>query len=103
MSIASPRAVTSTSPRIPQIRRYQNWLREKHGLSFESYHDLWRWSTTEIEAFWQSIWDYLDLQSPTPHTAVLERNVMPGARWFPGAQTSYARQVLRHVGPAHAP
>ncbi len=88
--------------RIPQIRRYQNWLREKHGLAFESYHELWRWSTTELEAFWQSIWDYLDLQSPTPHSAVLERNVMPGARWFPGAQTNYARQVLRHVEPAHA-
>ena len=102
MSIVSPRAITSTSPRVSQIRRYQNWLREKHGLSFDSYHDLWRWSTTEIEAFWQSIWDYLDLQSPTPHTAVLERNVMPGARWFPGAQTNYARQVLRHVEPAHA-
>lgn len=102
MSIVSTRAVPSPSPRVPQIRRYQNWLFEKHGLSFDSYHDLWRWSTTEIEAFWQSIWDYLDLQSPTPHTAVLERNVMPGTRWFPGAQTNYARQVLRHVEPAHA-
>ncbi|MBY4597685.1 acetoacetate--CoA ligase [Ottowia caeni] len=105
-SPANPRSVASNTPgtpsRIPQIRRYQNWLREKHGLSFQSYHDLWRWSTTDLEAFWQSIWDYLDLQSPTPHTAVLERNVMPGAKWFPGAQTNYARQVLRHVDPAHA-
>ncbi len=92
----------STTTRTPQIRQYQHWLREQHGLSFESYDDLWRWSTTEIEAFWQSIWDYLDLQSPTPPTAVLERNVMPGAKWFPGAQTNYARQVLRHVEPAHA-
>jgi acetoacetyl-CoA synthetase len=33
---------------------------------------------------------------------VLEKNVMPGAKWFPGAQANYAQQVLRHVGPAHA-
>ena len=103
---ATARFMVNTAPgtpvRIPQIRRYQNWLREKHGLSFQSYHDLWRWSTTDLEAFWQSIWEYLDLQSPTPHTAVLERNVMPGAKWFPGAQTNYARQVLRHAEPAHA-
>jgi acetoacetyl-CoA synthetase len=26
---------------------------------------------------------------------------MPGAKWFPGAQTNYAHQVLRHVQPAH--
>jgi acetoacetyl-CoA synthetase len=56
---------------------------------------------TELDAFWQSIWDYFDFQSPTPHTAVLANNVMPGAKWFPGAQTNYAHQVLRHVQPAH--
>ena len=89
-------------PYVPQIRRYQQWMAEHHGLSFESYDALWRWSTTDLDAFWQSIWDYFDLRSPTPHTAVLERNVMPGARWFPGAQVNYAQQVFRHVAPAHA-
>ena len=88
--------------RLPQIRRYQNWLRDTRGLSFDSYHDLWRWSTTDLDAFWRSVWDYFDLQSPTPPTAVLERNVMPGAVWFPGAQTNYAHQVFRHVQPADA-
>ncbi len=87
---------------LPQIRLYQNWLRDERGLSFDTYNDLWRWSVTELDAFWQSIWDYFDFQSPTPHTAVLANNVMPGAKWFPGAQTNYAHQVLRHVQPAHA-
>jgi acetoacetyl-CoA synthetase len=65
---------------FPQIRLYQDWLARERGLRFDSYDALWRWSTTELEAFWQSIWDYFDLRSPTPHTAVLEQNVMPGAR-----------------------
>ena len=97
-------AVAPAKPfaRVPQIRVYQNWLRETRGLHFESYHDLWAWSTTELDAFWQSIWDYFEVQSPTPHSAALARNVMPGAEWFPGAQLNYARQVLRHVGPAVA-
>ena len=94
---------TSTAPPyIPQIRLYQNWLRDRHGLVFDSYDDLWRWSTTELDAFWQSIWDYFGLQSPTPHGAALARNAMPGAQWFPGAQVNYARQVLRHADAAHA-
>ena len=93
---------SSTPPFVPQIRLYQNWLRETRGLSFGHYDDLWRWSVTELDAFWQSIWDYFDLQSPAPHTAVLEKNVMPGARWFPGAQVNYAQQVFRHVEPALA-
>jgi acetoacetyl-CoA synthetase len=92
----------TTPPYIPQIRRYQNWLRDQRGLQFDSYDALWRWSTTELDAFWQSVWDYFDIQSPTPHTAVLAKNTMPGAQWFPGAQVNYARQVLRHVDAAHA-
>ncbi len=91
-----------SAPYIPQIRLYQNWLREQRGLSFDSYDALWRWSTTELDAFWQSIWDYFDLQSPTPHSAALAENVMPGARWFPGAQVNYVQQVFRHVEAAHA-
>ena len=89
-------------PHIPQIRLYQNWLREKRGLSFDSYDALWRWSTTDLSAFWQSVWDYFDLRSPTPYRAVLAEAKMPGAKWFEGAQFNYARQVFRHVDKAHA-
>ena len=92
----------TTPPFVPQIRRYQQWLHDTRGLQFADYDALWRWSTTELDAFWQSIWDYFDLQSPTPHTAVLGKNTMPGAQWFPGAQFNYARQALRHVDAAHA-
>jgi acetoacetyl-CoA synthetase len=91
-----------TAPYVPQIRLYQQWLAEQRGLRFDSYDALWRWSTTDLEGFWQSIWDYFDLQSPTPHTSVLERNVMPGAPWFIGARVNYAQQVFRHVQAAHA-
>ncbi|WP_287965681.1 acetoacetate--CoA ligase [Diaphorobacter sp.] len=89
-------------PYAPQIRRYQDWLQAQHGLRFDDYDALWRWSTTDLDAFWQSVWDYFDLQSPTPHSAVLAKNLMPGAQWFPGAQVNYARQVLRHVDAAQA-
>ncbi len=92
---------TNPPAHIPQIRLYQQWLADQRGLHFDNYDALWRWSTTDLDAFWQSIWDYFDVRSPTPHTAVLERNVMPGARWFPGAKVNYAQQVLRHVQPAH--
>ncbi|MDQ3272915.1 MAG: acetoacetate--CoA ligase, partial [Pseudomonadota bacterium] len=91
-----------SAPHIPQITLYQTWLRETRGLSFESYDALWRWSVTELDAFWQSIWDYFDLQSPTPRSAVLAANRMPGASWFPGAQFNYAQQVFRHVDKAAA-
>jgi acetoacetyl-CoA synthetase len=87
---------------VPQIRLYQDWLRSQRGLAFDSYQQLWEWSVGDLETFWQTVWDYLRLESPTPHRRVLADARMPGARWFEGAQVNYARQVLRHVQPAHA-
>ncbi|HEY5207491.1 MAG TPA: acetoacetate--CoA ligase [Roseiarcus sp.] len=88
------------APYVPQIRLYQDWLRERHGLSFSSYEHLWRWSVTDQDSFWQSIWDYDGVRSPTAHTAVLADGRMPGATWFPGAQVNYAKQVFRHADAA---
>ena len=91
-----------TAPYVPQIRLYQAWLREQRGLAFATYDELWRWSTADLPAFWQSVWDYFDLQSPTPARSVLAEDRMPGARWFEGARFNYAHQLLRHVDAAEA-
>ena len=91
-----------TAPYIPQIATYRQWLKDRLGLAFTSYEEMRQWSVGDLEAFWQSIWDYFDLQSPTPHHAVLNNRKMPGAVWFPGASVNYAHQVLRHVAAADA-
>lgn len=87
---------------IPQMKLYRDWLARERGLAFTDYEEMWRWSVADLEAFWRSIWDYHDLTSPTPWTKALTKEQMPGAMWFDGAQVNYARQVLRHVEPAHA-
>jgi acetoacetyl-CoA synthetase len=91
-----------TAPYIPQISLYRRWLKDQRGLSFSNYEEMRQWSVGDIDAFWQSIWDYFDLRSPTPHSAVLAQRKMPGAVWFPGASVNYARQVMRHVAAADA-
>jgi len=85
----------------PRIASYQRWLQQTRGLQFADYDALWRWSTTDLRGFWQSMWDWFGIESPTPHRTVLEAEVMPGAKWFPGAQLNYARQVLRHADAVH--
>lgn len=87
---------------IPQIRLYQDWLRDERGLAFETFADLRCWSVTDVEGYWRSIWDYHDLRSPTPFAKALGREAMPGAAWFEGATLNYAAQVLRHAQAAHA-
>ena len=80
-----------TAPYVPQVRLYTQWLEKHHGLKFEDYQAMWRWSVTELDQFWGTMWEYLDLQSPTPHSAVLAKNTMPGAVWFPGAKVKIGR------------
>ena len=90
-----------------QITRFTDWLARERGLQFDAtntsgYDALWRWSVTDLRAFWGAVWDYFGLQSPTPYTAVLEAEVMPGARWFEGAQVNYAQHLFSHADAAHA-
>jgi len=92
----------STARPKPQLRLYQEWLATQLGLHFKSYHDLWLWSVSDLEAFWRSIWAYDAIESPTPFEAALCVDRMPGAVWFKGAQVNYARHVFRHADAAQA-
>src|SRR5271163_81887 len=95
----SPMPIT---PPMTQMRRYQTWLSANYGLSFKDYEALWRWSVTDIETFWRSIWNFDQIQSPTPFEAALCVDRMPGSVWFKGAQVNYARHVFRHIESAAA-
>ena len=95
------------SAREHHITRYTRWLAKERDLHFdagtvEGYDALWRWSVTDLPAFWGSIWDHFGMSSPTPFSTVIEADVMPGARWFPGAQVNYAQHLFSHADAAHA-
>ena len=48
-----------------KIVHYQHWLKTAQGLSFGDYASLHRWSIADLPAFWESIWDYFEIQSST--------------------------------------
>ena len=76
------------------LTRYLRWLESERGLRFDGYDDLWRWSVTDLEAFWGSIADYFKVRFHAPPERVLANRAMPGALWFPGAQLNYAEHAL---------
>ena len=77
-----------------KITKYSEWLSAR-GRKFESYDELWRWSVSDLEGFWTSIWDYFDVESPNPHGKALGKKTMPGAEWFPGTNVNIARHMFR--------
>ncbi len=84
------------------MQLFREWLKRERDLPFTCYQAMWEWSTSDLAGFWGSIWDYHDVRSPTPFSAVLDEETMPGAKWFDGAKVNYARQVFDHVEAAHA-
>jgi acetoacetyl-CoA synthetase len=76
------------------ITRYLHWLRDRRGLRFASYDELWRWSVDDLDGFWTSIWEFFEVGGPAPSPALAERR-MPGASWFPEATLNHAELSLR--------
>jgi len=81
------------------VTAFTGWLGRERGLHFDGYRDLWRWSVTDLEGFWQAVWDYFGIAASSPPARVLGRRAMPGAQWFPGARLNYAEHVLRNERP----
>jgi acetoacetyl-CoA synthetase len=81
------------------VTAFARWLSRERGLDFAGYDALWHWSVTDLDGFWQAVWDYCDIEASVPPTAVLGARTMPGADWFPGARLNYAQHVLRRERP----
>ena len=78
-----------------RLASYMRWLAANRGLKFDNYDALWQWSVDELEVFWQSIWDFFDVQADGASDPVLGASAMPGAQWFPNARLNYAEHVFR--------
>jgi acetoacetyl-CoA synthetase len=81
------------------LTAFTTWLGTERGLRFAGYRDLWRWSTSDLDGFWQAVWDYSGIEASAAPERVLGRRSMPGAEWFPGAHLNYAQHVLRNERP----
>jgi acetoacetyl-CoA synthetase len=81
------------------VTAFTRWLARERGRDFDGYHALWRWSVTDLDGFWQAVWDYCGIEASAAPSAVLGRRAMPGASWFPGARLNYAQHVLRRERP----
>ncbi|MDQ6682727.1 MAG: acetoacetate--CoA ligase [Chloroflexota bacterium] len=78
-----------------RVGAYLRWLEAERGLRFADYDELWRWSVTDLGAFWQSIWDHFGVVSSSPPSAAIGRHEMPGTTWFPGSRLNWAEHALR--------
>ncbi|MDB5864923.1 MAG: acetoacetate--CoA ligase [Betaproteobacteria bacterium] len=71
-------------------------VRERYGADVPDYAALHRWSLAEPERFWTALWSYCGVIGDTAgDTVVVDKERMPGAKWFPGARLNFAENLLR--------
>ncbi len=75
---------------------FMNLVNERHGLALQAYADLWKWSVEQLEDFWVAVWDFTGVLAESRGERVLvDRDRMPGARFFPDARLNFAENLLR--------
>ena len=79
------------------ITSYMIWLEKERGLRIQSYSELWAWSVTALGDFWESIWDYFDVETTQGYSSALEDKKMPGSNWFTNAEINYAKHIFRNA------
>lgn len=78
------------------IQDYLFWLEENYSYSFEEYDDLWDWSVSASDEFWESILEYFRVLYDGKYTNVKSGNKMYETSWFEGIKLSYAEHIFRN-------
>ncbi|MGB5893617.1 MAG: acetoacetate--CoA ligase [Ignavibacteriaceae bacterium] len=78
------------------ITKFIEFVNKEFGISISDYSGLYNWSVTEIEKFWQALWNYSGIIHSKNYDKILDKRKMPGAKWFEGAELNFAENLLRY-------
>ncbi|MCX7154929.1 MAG: acetoacetate--CoA ligase [Rhodocyclales bacterium] len=70
----------------------KRWNRRLASADFQALH---AWSIEYPEEFWASVWEFGEVRGEMGSTVVIDRERMPGAKWFPEARLNFAENLLR--------
>ncbi|GAA4925499.1 acetoacetyl-CoA synthetase [Actinomycetospora succinea] len=83
-----------TTVRDARITAFAQRAASEHGVTVDTYEQLWAWSTSDPRAFWGTAVDFLGVRFHDAPREVLGAETMPGAEWFPGSTLNYAEHAL---------
>ncbi len=75
---------------------FMNQVNETFHKNFTTYPELWEWSVENLEDFWATTWDFIDIKASQPYETAIDDPVkMPGARFFVNTKLNFAENLLR--------
>ncbi len=84
------------------LTRFMGEVRTSAGVDTRDYAQLYEWSLDAPEAFWKAVWSFTGVIGERGETVLVDRDRMPGAKWFPEARLNFAENLLRRRDDATA-
>ena len=78
------------------MNKFIQFVNSAYSIELKDYTDLYDWSITDIENFWESLWNFSGIIHSENYKSVLDKRIMPGANWFGGAKLNFAENLLRY-------
>ncbi len=76
---------------------YMEHLREKRGLDFSDYDELYQWSVDKRADFWETIWEFGNvIHSKSYDHVLVNPDDMLESKWFKGTRMNFAENLLRY-------
>jgi len=76
--------------------RFMTLVNERFNKEFTEYTGLWEWSVENLEDFWSTAWEFLDIKASVPYTKAIDnQDKMPGAKFFTNSKLNFAQNLLQ--------
>ncbi|KAF5369916.1 hypothetical protein D9758_001032 [Tetrapyrgos nigripes] len=78
--------------------RFISRMNEKYSLQLASYSDLYEWSTSAVDLFWDAVWDETGVigHKGTHVVDKFASNLSENVPWFSDAQLNWAENMLQN-------
>ena len=87
---------TEESRALSNLTAFMACVEQRWGVEVSDYQDLHRWSISQPEAFWATLWDFTGIIAETRGDRVVTNfDSMIDACFFPDARLNFAENLLR--------
>ena len=77
------------------LTKFQAYINARFDRDCRSYWDLHDFSVHDNERFWQGFWDFAGVIGEQGQRVLIDGDKMPGAKYFPDGNLSFAENLLR--------
>ena len=84
------------NPTRTRTHEFKNRIETKFNQQFVTYEELRQWSISNINLFWEDVWDFTGIKASNPFTKAVDEDapMFPRPAFFQGATLNFAENLL---------